>query len=77
MPRRASATETYALMNTLRPLRGLGIFQAPPQPFDEDIVQIPPFAIHADPNLLGLQLRQKIRAGELNTPWSNSWPKPC
>src|SRR5471030_640728 len=42
------------------------IFQAPPQPLNEDVVQIPPLAIHADPHRPGLQSSQKIRAGELN-----------
>ena len=31
-----------------------------------DSTQIPPLAIHADPNRLGFQSSQKIRAGKLN-----------
>src|ERR1700689_192936 len=44
----------------------LFIFQAPPEPLDEDVVQIPPLAIHADPYRLGFQSSQKICAGELH-----------
>src|SRR5208337_4064818 len=43
------------------------IFQAPPQPFDEDIVQVTAPPIHADPNSSAGQLTNKIRAGELRT----------
>src|SRR5258707_10287698 len=43
------------------------IFQAPPQPLDEDVVQIAAPPIHADPNLSPRQLTNKIRAGELRT----------
>jgi hypothetical protein len=31
------------------------IFQAAPQTFDEDVVEKPPLAIHADPNAVGRQ----------------------
>src|SRR3954454_18262019 len=55
------------------------ILQAPPQALDEDVVQIPALAIHADPNPAKLQLRQKIRAGELHPLVSVEdlrWPVP-
>ena len=42
------------------------VLQAAPQPLDEDIVQKPAFAIHADPDTLGFQLGQERRAGELH-----------
>src|SRR5271157_6406160 len=40
------------------------VFQAPPQPLNEDVVQIAPLAVHADPHPLGFQSSQKIGAGE-------------
>src|SRR5277367_5639376 len=44
----------------------LFIFQASPQPFDEDVVQVPSFAIHANPHAQGLQLTEERRTGELH-----------
>src|ERR1035437_8403887 len=43
----------------------LYMFQTSPQPLDEDIVQIPPLAIHADLNAPGRQLIEERGAGEL------------
>src|SRR5437588_12896702 len=51
--------------------RGIGldehllIFEAAPQAFDEDVVEKPPLAVHADPHTAGRQLVNKIAAGEL------------
>src|SRR6478735_6259197 len=42
------------------------VLQASPQPFDEDVVQEPSFAIHADPDAQGLQLTEERRTGELH-----------
>ena len=44
-----------------RPLgldENLFVLQASPQPFDEDVVQEPSFAIHADLDAQGLQLTE-------------------
>src|SRR5271154_3615318 len=49
----------------IRLQKNLLIFQAPPQPLDENVVQITAPPIHADPNLSPRQLTNKIRAGEL------------
>src|ERR1700733_5483501 len=43
------------------------ILQAAPQPLDEDVVQKPPFAVHADPHARGLKFIQERGAGELHT----------
>ena len=45
----------------------LFVLQAAPQPFDENVVQPAPTAIHADPHSGGFQLVGKPRAGELRT----------
>src|ERR1700760_4951482 len=42
------------------------VLQAAPQPLDEDVVQEPPLAIHADPDAAAFQLVEKPRAGELH-----------
>jgi len=41
------------------------IFEAPPQPFDEDVVPPPPDPIHADLNSMRLQKPGEFLAGEL------------
>src|ERR1035438_1175925 len=51
---------------TIRLDEYLLVFKASPQPLDEDVVQIPPLAIHADPNPASLQFSQKVRTGELS-----------
>src|ERR1700744_141543 len=51
---------------TIRFDEHLLVFQAAPQPFDEDVVQEPPLAVHADPYPARFQLTQKSRAGELH-----------
>ena len=43
----------------------LFVFQAAPQPLDENIVQPAPAAVHADARALGFQLVGKRRTGEL------------
>jgi len=43
------------------------IFQAAPQPFDEDVVQKPPLTVHADPHPHSLQFIDEPRGGELHT----------
>jgi hypothetical protein len=43
------------------------IFQAAPQPFDEDVVEKPPFAVHADPHAASRQFVNEVSAGELHT----------
>jgi hypothetical protein len=45
----------------------LFIFEAPPQPLDEDIVPPPPDSIHADLNSMRLQKPGEFLAGELAT----------
>src|SRR5271154_1674140 len=45
----------------------LFIFQAAPQPFDEDVVQKPPLTVHADPHPHSLQFIDEPRGGELHT----------
>ena len=42
------------------------LFQAPPQPFDENIVQIPALAVHADQDTPVRQFAHKHGAGELH-----------
>src|SRR5271157_1405307 len=42
------------------------IFQAAPQPLDEDVVQKTPFAVHADPHARGLKFIQERGAGKLH-----------
>jgi hypothetical protein len=42
------------------------IFQAAPQPLDEDVVQKSPFAVHADPHASVRKLVQERGAGELH-----------
>lgn len=41
------------------------IFEAPPQPFDEDVVPAPPDPIHADLNSMRLQKPREFLTGEL------------
>jgi hypothetical protein len=41
------------------------VLQAPPQPLDEDVVQEPPLAVHADPDAAAFQFVKKPGAGEL------------
>ncbi len=43
------------------------IFEAPPQPLDEDVVPPPPDPIHADLNSMSLQKPGEFLAGELAT----------
>ena len=43
------------------------IFQTAPQPLDKDVVQKPPFAVHADPDARRLEFIQERRTGELHT----------
>ena len=49
----------------IRLSENLFIFQASPQPLDENVVQIAASPVHADLNLSPGQLTNKIRAGEL------------
>src|ERR1700759_971214 len=42
------------------------IFQAAPQPLDKDVVEEPPFPIHADPDTARFQFIEEARAGELD-----------
>src|SRR3954464_1464108 len=42
------------------------ILQAPPQPLNEDVVQEPALAVHADPDAAAFQHLEKARAGELH-----------
>src|SRR5437588_9848450 len=52
--------------------RGIGldehllIFQAAPQAFDEDVVEKPPLAVHADPHTAGRQLVISISSREIS-----------
>src|SRR3954454_13745451 len=41
------------------------VFQASPQPLDEDVVHAPALAVHADPDAVGLQHAGEVGAGEL------------
>jgi hypothetical protein len=41
------------------------VFQRAPQPFDEDVVFEAPFAVHADPDVPGLEDGSERFAGEL------------
>ena len=43
------------------------IFQAAPKALDEDVVEKPPFAVHADPHTAIRQFVNEIAAGELHT----------
>src|SRR5215467_2652473 len=43
------------------------VFQAAPQPFNEDVVKKPAFAVHADPHTATFQLIEKRSTGELPT----------
>src|ERR1700722_7646026 len=43
------------------------IFEAPPQPIDEDVVQKPPLTVHADAHPRGLQLIHEPGAGSPHT----------
>ena len=42
-------------------------FRLRPEAFDEDVVEKPPFAVHADPHTTGRQFVNEISAGELHT----------
>src|ERR1700741_380858 len=42
------------------------VFQAAPQPFNEDVVKKSAFAVHADPHTATFQLIEKRGAGELH-----------
>src|ERR1700722_12520485 len=42
------------------------VFEATPQPLDEDVVQEPPFPVHADSDAAAFQFLQEARAGELD-----------
>src|SRR5277367_3335060 len=53
------------------------IFQTAPQPLDEDVVQKPPFAVHADPDAGGLKFIQKRGAGKLYTLIGVENLRPC
>jgi len=44
------------------------VFQAAPQPLDEDVVHAAAFAIHADRDPTALEHAGKVAAGELATP---------
>src|SRR3984893_10924893 len=44
----------------------LFIFQAAPQPLDEDVVEKSPFAVHADPHTLARKLVQERGTGKLH-----------
>ena len=44
----------------------LFVLQAPPQSLNEDVVHEAAFAVHADPDAIGLQFVDERRAGELN-----------
>src|SRR5260370_18763546 len=41
------------------------VFQAAPQPLDEDVVHAAPLAVHADRDIMGLQSAGEAVAGEL------------
>src|SRR5262245_41112619 len=43
------------------------VFQCSPQPLNENIVQGPAAAIHADQNVLGFESPSECRAGELRS----------
>ena len=52
------------------------IFEAAPQPLDEDVVHAPAFAVHADRDAMPLQGAGEVVAGELATPslrWGRLW----
>ena len=70
IPRRVSATEPYALMNT-------SSLQAAPQPFNEDVVEEPALAVHATAHTTTFPLIEKRSTGELYALiWCTSgWPK--
>ena len=46
----ATDTPTRLGHRTMRLDEYLRVFQAPPKPFDEDVVREPALTIHADPN---------------------------
>ena len=70
-PANASARLDY---RAIRLGEHLFIFQAAPQPLDEDVVEKPPLAIHADPHPRRRQFLHEPGAGELNSPAGHGWP---
>src|SRR6185437_11552169 len=65
-PQPAADTLTGFGHRTVRLDIHLLIFQAAPQPLDEDVVQKSPFTIHADPNAVVRDLVEERRAGKLH-----------
>src|SRR3974390_381417 len=66
-PQPATDTPTRFGHRTIRLDVHLLIFQAAPQPLDEDVVQKSAFPVHADPDALARKRIQKCSAGELHT----------